>query len=445
MMSDSRSVLVVGNDTICGESIISILKRGDLLAVMAPDAHAAMEREVVLGQFAAVLYDADSSGAGLASLRKYAEAKGVPFLSLAVLEAKSQNDASSFLGLVQVALAQQGRPDRMALSKEGYCAVPIDDFILGRSLRYDLYIRIGESKYLKIAKLGDVLDQSRLIVYREHGAKYLYLANKDFAQYLGFGVMASAALAAKPSIPLERRAKLVAHAQEIVLGRLHSDRIAEEMLDDARSVAEASVAMLSSEEACLSILEMLRSHDDLLFSHSVGVDFYSVLIARQIGINDPDSLYKIATGALLHDVGKKELDRAILAKPSTERSPKEARLLESHPGRGMDILGPFTSLADEIVRIVIEHHENPLGVGYPNGMREKDIHPFSRIVATANEFCDLVLASSDGPGVDPAIALSLMWKTHRHYADRTCFVALLRAFRMSVDGKDGIVKPIGPA
>jgi HD-GYP domain-containing protein (c-di-GMP phosphodiesterase class II) len=87
-------------------------------------------------------------------------------------------------------------------------------------------------------------------------------------------------------------------------------------------------------------------------------------------------------GALLHDIGEIRTPEAVLQKPGP-LTPDERRLVEQHPGQGVDLLEAVPLLTPAL-DVVGAHHERWDGTGYPNGLREEAIPLVARIFAVAD-------------------------------------------------------------
>jgi HD-GYP domain-containing protein (c-di-GMP phosphodiesterase class II) len=48
-----------------------------------------------------------------------------------------------------------------------------------------------------------------------------------------------------------------------------------------------------------------------------------------------------------------------------------------------------------VLAIILEHHENALGMGYPRRIRDIKINPLARIVGVANYFMELLNDGND--------------------------------------------------
>lgn len=95
-------------------------------------------------------------------------------------------------------------------------------------------------------------------------------------------------------------------------------------------------------------------------------------------------LQEMATGALLHDVGKIGISDRILLKPG-KLTRTEWGEMHKHPAIGYEILKEIKPLtvAREIVYCHHEHHD---GCGYPRGLAENAIPIGARIFAVADAF-----------------------------------------------------------
>ncbi len=136
----------------------------------------------------------------------------------------------------------------------------------------------------------------------------------------------------------------------------------------------------------------LGFHDFYTYDHSINVCLYNMMILKEIDPNiDRSSLVSIGLGGLLHDLGKLKIPTNIINYPG-ELLKKDFELIKKHPVYGKELL--LKSLTDlpndvdwEIIeRIIMEHHENYNGSGYPNGLGGEEIHYYARITAISDFF-----------------------------------------------------------
>ena len=99
------------------------------------------------------------------------------------------------------------------------------------------------------------------------------------------------------------------------------------------------------------------------------------------------SSYELKTleyAILLHDAGQLIVPDEVLRKPS-KLTGREYKLVKEHPIIGAEILKPMKALKS-IVPIILYHHENYNGTGYPKGLKKDQIPVSARIMALVSAF-----------------------------------------------------------
>lgn len=121
--------------------------------------------------------------------------------------------------------------------------------------------------------------------------------------------------------------------------------------------------------------------------HTRAVSFLSRQIGAELGLGDQE-LRTLALGALLHDVGKCDVPKAILCKPAP-LTPRELERVKEHPDKGArmaEAVGCLRSAA----RVIRHHHERYDGSGYPEGLAGREIPLAARIVSVADAYDAMV-------------------------------------------------------
>ncbi|MBI3942756.1 MAG: HD domain-containing protein [Chloroflexi bacterium] len=115
--------------------------------------------------------------------------------------------------------------------------------------------------------------------------------------------------------------------------------------------------------------------------HSQRVMRYCKLLAERMGWPFED-LTVIERGAILHDIGKIGIPDAILHKPGRLTS-EEWKIMKQHPLMGHALL-QRTQFIGAAADIVLYHHEQYDGRGYPMGLKGEDIPLSARIFAVVD-------------------------------------------------------------
>jgi HD-GYP domain-containing protein (c-di-GMP phosphodiesterase class II) len=127
----------------------------------------------------------------------------------------------------------------------------------------------------------------------------------------------------------------------------------------------------------------IEARDPFTRGHSARVSVIAEVIARRLGWRS-SRLEALRLGGLLHDVGKLNLDSAVLHKtgPLDERERIHVR---GHPLAGARLIRPFMALHPALPYVLF-HHECWDGTGYPSGRAYEQIPPGPRILAVADAF-----------------------------------------------------------
>lgn len=194
-------------------------------------------------------------------------------------------------------------------------------------------------------------------------------------------------------------------------------------------------------EAYYGTIESLRlavdAKDSYTKHHSDRVSYYSVLIGKQLGLNDED-LEVLKQGALFHDVGKIGIPDSILQKPG-KLTNEEYDDIKNHPSIGSKILAP-AKIFNDLVPMVLHHHERYDGRGYPVGLSGEDIPLMARIVCVADSFDAMTSDRSYRPRFDVITALGELENCKGSQFDPICVDAFLIALRQN---KEQVKQDIG--
>ena len=175
----------------------------------------------------------------------------------------------------------------------------------------------------------------------------------------------------------------------ILHGRLLRERRAyhaglEEAVAERTAELEQALSEIqrSYQATVLALGSALETRDVETQAHSLRVAAYSLLIAREMGVTDPQTLSNIERGAYLHDIGKIGVPDAILSKPAA-LDDDEWVLMRRHTSIGVRLLRNIDFLHGAIPTVQ-DHHERWDGNGYPSGKAGTEIALEARIFSVAD-------------------------------------------------------------
>lgn len=163
------------------------------------------------------------------------------------------------------------------------------------------------------------------------------------------------------------------------------------------------------------LLEPLSNHHYGTYIHSIHVAFIAVQVGILSDLSDED-LGIIATGSVLHDIGKLYIPSSILDKksPLTE---EEFNHIKEHPESGYNILRA-NNFSEDISQIALLHHLKLNKTGYPTNSNnsearnliEKPISNIVQIVQVADMFEAIVTTRAYKKKYDIKKAIELLEK-----------------------------------
>ena len=124
-----------------------------------------------------------------------------------------------------------------------------------------------------------------------------------------------------------------------------------------------------------------NSTENLTYCHSVNVSLLSLIIARQVGLDDA-TLAAVVEAALLHDIGKTRIPLEIVKKPGA-LDKRERKMIEAHTTFGAEILVQTEGLRPLTPTVALEHHRAVAGAGYPD-LGTAVPHIMSQLVSVAD-------------------------------------------------------------
>jgi len=169
----------------------------------------------------------------------------------------------------------------------------------------------------------------------------------------------------------------------LIIGAFTSIAIAYSYDNDLRLISLQNKRMLHAyDETLQGWATILEIRDKETKGHSERVSKITLLLAKELGIQDETKLQSIRYGSLLHDIGKIAIPDSVLLKPEILNS-NERKVIELHTEYAYQSLKDieFLQSALDIPRY---HHEKWDGSGYTHGLRGTQIPLYARIFAVVD-------------------------------------------------------------
>lgn len=257
---------------------------------------------------------------------------------------------------------------------------------LDRALQASLFVvrgnitRLGEGLSAETASMNSMNDRARGVA--------LFTGLAAVLVFLPIRIMANRA-AAKPIQALRIATDALGDERWSAAGvDCDSDDAVGDLVSAFRTMAsklqESKKQRAESFNRTLAALvQAIEAKDTFTSDHSCKVSKYAELLARAVGLDEPE-IQEVAYGGLLHDIGKIGVPDEIINKPG-KLTDDEFRIIKSHPVIGDRIIAPLEG-AEMLHPPVRFHHERWDGSGYPDGLAGENIPLIARIICVSDIF-----------------------------------------------------------
>ena len=176
----------------------------------------------------------------------------------------------------------------------------------------------------------------------------------------------------------------------------------------------------------LSIMDAIEAREPYVRSRTRSVAAYATATARELSLS-AEQIEHIRLGAVLCNLGMLHVPEAILQKDGALTTEEQARV-RHHPLRSAEMLSSVPEL-EPIIPIVLHHHEDWRGGGYPIGISGERIPLGARIVRLCEAYDALTSERAYRAAHPPHEALKILAAGAGRQFDPAVVEAFVRAMR----------------
>ncbi|RUM65301.1 MAG: phosphohydrolase [Sulfurimonas sp.] len=277
----------------------------------------------------------------------------------------------------------------------------------GERLEFEVY----ESNEFKNAmtlflQSDSVLDSTTKVQLRN--VEQLYVDETGYEQYEKYITKHIQTIVKNPKLPLHDKAAVLYESATRILDKLFENPESLEALQESKEVVNGFIETALSDPSAVQSLMKITAHDYYTHTHSINVNIYAICLGIHLGLS-AETLLDLGTSALLHDIGKSQVDYEIINKNGA-LSDVEFLHMKRHAAFGYEIALNLGITNRDILSGIRHHHEKMDGHGYPDGIEKKNISRFARIVGVCDVFDALTTKRSYKDPFSSFDALALMKK-----------------------------------
>ena len=261
-----------------------------------------------------------------------------------------------------------------------YTAITKNALIEDTRIGFDLFLKSGSnghSSYVLFSRGNEQFSPERKKELISRNAQNLYISATDIDKYLKYQEEnLRYIIEDNTTSSLQKSGVLYQVAKNVAKEFLYNPKSGQH-IERVSAWVNNTIHHILENENTLSTLLKIINRDYRLYTHCVNTSVIGLLFGRYLSLK-PEELNSIGTGLLLHDIGKVTVPPAVINKRG-KLTVNEFKEMKKHPKAGLEILGHRSSVDTLSLKIVIQHHENNDGTGYPYGIGDSDIHLFGHI------------------------------------------------------------------
>lgn len=319
----------------------------------------------------------------------------------------------------------------MKLDEHKMIRVGKELFTDGLPLPSEVFTRLPSGQFILVGKKADTGNLSSLHLMQDKQVE-LYVRAEDYAGVVSFNVNLIEKTLKNEGVSMTLKMNLLKGVAESTISELTKKDVYVGSFERCKQIVgfvQETVAQIKDFDKFLDVFSKMPGD---LVNHSLATSVVSLLICEHMDITMKSTLEKVVMGAYLHDIGLKEIPSEILSKPRLQWTEAELHYYESHPLRGVEILRDIKEIPSDVLAIVMEHHENALGLGFPRRIRDIKINPLARIVAVADCFVELMFeGGKEGQQRTPEEAVSYIENIMGQPYNKPAFLALKKVIHLT--------------
>ncbi len=330
-----------------------------------------------------------------------------------------------------------------------YFTVSFDLITVNTPVIYDMYVNssnTNKDRFIKIVSKGEVLTSGTVDSFKKYHR--VYVSEDERHLYMR-------SLVSSDSIEDLEKVGIIKDSAVRYLDDIFSPskefntEILGQALEGCHESMKSMVGVIKDYDInnLKNLIGDLSFHDFYTYDHSINVSMYTVLILKHLKPSSTeDELTTAGLGGLLHDLGKVKVPTHILNK-TDKLTDQEFAIIKSHPKLGIKIFDETPMILEganrEVIkRVIVEHHENWNGTGYPNSIKGEEIHLVSRVCAIADFFDAITTKRSYSDVLPIEDALKVMERTAGKKLDPHMFQFFVEKIsKVVLKGRGGIELP----
>lgn len=275
--------------------------------------------------------------------------------------------------------------------------IPIRVQLLNRigPLKAPLFAKINDSKYVRIPQETPLFTTEQEARYSEKGVSHLYIEALSAETFLEEFKKMAFSKEAWQSVSSEDLPETVTFNVELMRSLSLQMGWSPRVLSLAEENLKKTLFLASQTPQLNKLVQKFHRVEHLGFAdHCILLSLVCTVLCDQLELEDPSYGQKLCFAALFHDMtlteeqyDQKRKHLKVLQKKDQNPS-SETRAIFAHPIKSADLVRAWSFCPPGVDEIILEHHENPEGTGFPLGKPASEISFLGSLFIVAEDFVD---------------------------------------------------------
>lgn len=316
----------------------------------------------------------------------------------AALLAVKRDDVAGFKAIIEQ-LRKDGFFNKKTTADADFVRVDATNLTASKPLKTDLYLRLAPNRYCKRFHGKDVPNPSELEEYaKSHKIAGFYVKKDQVAALIASQADLIDAMNVEKEVALQTAQDTAAESLELIHNVVDQLGFTLELQELAKQNVSLLLKAFGDSPAFSDVLKRMRQHEGkYITAHSVMLAEVACAIAHKIGQGSESTFLKLTLSAVLHDITltsnklarRHRLEEITAANGFTAH---DAHFFKLHPVKAAEYSRQLQQLPSDVDTIIIQHHEQPDGSGFPRGLRHHQINHLACIFIVAHDLLDYFLA-----------------------------------------------------
>lgn len=326
----------------------------------------------------------------------------------------------------------------MTGAADKYAPLPLGSVEVGEPVSFDLYLKMkdrgsAEPKIVRCCAAGGIFQKEWFEKLKQLRIQWVYFSSTDMDQVFEYLQRHLERLLKFGKLSQEEKANRVYDLTQVWIMRFFTaekSRTGEQITLALSMVDDLLETVKHGSYNSLLLLE-LKKQNFYVYTHSVNCCLLGLAFANYLKWKADDAR-NFGLGALIHDIGYARLPQELLVKKEVATENDLAKI-QRHPLEGFRMLQSFAHLPWGALQMVLRHHENGDGSGYPEGLKLSAIPTWARVMRIIDAYEAL---TSDRPWRSAVSPNEALWTMRQQWEEGNIYDhAYLLAFISFLAGR----------